>query len=84
MTGGVCAVPVVLLGGEIPCPGKRGTEGQAKRKGVIVRWGLKEAWSKGAGRRTGTGDEVWYVRDEGARNHKVLHPQGDVLYKSGV
>jgi adenylate cyclase len=47
-------------------------------------WGLKEAWSKGAGRRTGTRYEVWYVRDEWARNHEVLHPQGDVLYKSGV
>jgi hypothetical protein len=49
-----------------------------------VRRGLKEAWSESAGRRTGTGDEVWYVRDEWARDHEVLHPQGDVLYKSGV
>ncbi len=72
------------LGVRVPCPGKRGTEGQAKRKGVTVRWGLKEAWSESAGRRTGTGYEVWRVRDEWARNHKVLHPQGDVLYKSGV
>src|SRR5712692_5968629 len=71
-------------GVRVPCPGRGGTEGQAKRKGVTVRWGVKEAWSKGAGRRTGTGYEVWYVRDEWARNHKVLHPQRNVLYKSGV
>ena len=81
---GVCAVHVVLLGVRVPCPGKRGAEGQAKRKGVTVRWGLKEAWSEGAGRRTGTGYEVWYAWDEWARNHEVLHPQGGVLYKSGV
>jgi hypothetical protein len=55
-----------------------------KRKGVTVRWGLKEAWIAGAGRGTRTGYEVWHVRDEWARNHQVLHPQGDVLYKSGV
>jgi hypothetical protein len=36
------------------------------------------------GRRTGTGSEVWYTRDEGARECEVLHPQGGVLYKSGV
>src|SRR5712664_3294834 len=71
-------------GVRVPCPGRRGAEGKAKRKGVTVRWGLKEAWSEGAGRRTGTGYEVWYVRDEWARDHKVLHPHRDVLYKSGV
>ena len=37
---------------EVRCPGERGAEGQVKRKGVIVRWGLKEAWSESAGRRT--------------------------------
>jgi len=31
----------------------------AKRKGVIVRWGPKEAWSKAASRRTGTGYKTW-------------------------
>ena len=61
-----------------------GAEGQAKRKGATVRWGLKEAWNEGAGRGTRTGYEVWYARDEWARNHKVLHPQVSVLYKSGV
>jgi hypothetical protein len=49
-----------------------------------VRWGLEEAQSKRAGRRTGTGYEVWYTRDERARDREVLHPQGGVLYKSGV
>ena len=52
--------------------------------GVTVRWGLKEAQSKCAGRRTGTGAEVWYTRDERARDREVLHPQRGVLYKSGV
>lgn len=27
---------------------------------------------------------MWYIRDEWARDHKVLHPHGGVLYKSGV
>ena len=49
-----------------------------------MRWGLKEAQSKRAGRRTGTGYEVWYTRDERARDREVLHPQRGVLYKSGV
>lgn len=49
-----------------------------------MRWGLEEAQSKSAGRRTGTGFEVWYIRDEWARDHEVLHPQRGVLYKSGV
>lgn len=31
----------------------------AKRKGVIVRWGLKEAWSKRTSRCTGTGLEAY-------------------------
>jgi hypothetical protein len=41
-----------------------------------VRWGLEEAPSKRAGRRTGTGYEVWHTRDERARDREVLHPQG--------
>jgi hypothetical protein len=49
-----------------------------------VRWGLEEVQSKSAGRRTGTGYEVWYTRDEWARDREVLHPQWGVLYKSGV
>lgn len=39
------------------------------------RRGLEEAQSKDAGRRTGTGSEVWHIRDEWARDHEVLHPQ---------
>jgi hypothetical protein len=40
-------------------PGDRGAEGEDQGKGVTVRWGLKEAQSKRAGRCTGTGSEVW-------------------------
>ena len=57
-------------------PGYRGAEGKEKGKGVVVRRGLKEAQSEDAGRRTGTGYEVWYTRDERARDREVLHPQG--------
>ena len=49
-----------------------------------MRRGLKEAQSKDAGRRTGTGSEVWYTRDERARDCEVLHLQRGVLYKSGA
>jgi hypothetical protein len=49
-----------------------------------VRWGLEEVQSKSAGRRTGTGYEVWYTRDELARDSEVLHLHWGVLYKSGV
>ncbi len=49
-----------------------------------MRWGLEEAQSKYAGRRTGTRYEVWYTRNELARDSEVLHPQWGVLYKSGV
>jgi hypothetical protein len=49
-----------------------------------VRWGLEEAHSTRAGRRPGTGEEVWYTRDERARAREVLHPHRGVLYQSGV
>ena len=49
-----------------------------------MRWGLEEAQSKSAGRRTGTGYEVWCTRDELARDSEVLHPSEGALYKSGV
>ena len=49
-----------------------------------MRRDLKEAQSKDAGRRTGTGSEVWYIRDEQARDCEVLHLQRGVLYKSGA
>jgi hypothetical protein len=65
----------------------------AAQEGVVVRRGSRskdtgtgypEAQSKDAGRRTGTGSEVWYIRDEWARDHEVLHLHWGVLYKSGV
>ena len=71
-------------GVKVSCPGIRGAEGQGKRKGVLVRGRLKEAWNERAGRGTRTGYEVWYRRDERARDREVLHPQRAVLYKSGV
>jgi hypothetical protein len=43
---------------EVLVPGMRGAEGSLKRKGVTVRWGLKEAWNDRAGRGTRTGYEV--------------------------
>src|SRR5262245_6818972 len=72
---GAC-VPCMLscLGVKVPRPGIRGAEGQGKRQGVTVRWGLKEAWNERAGRVTRTGYEVWYSRGELARNSKALHP----------
>jgi hypothetical protein len=54
-------------------PGFRRAENQEKGKGVIVKWGLKEAQFKRAGRRTATGYEVWCTRDERARDCEVLH-----------
>ena len=70
-------VPCMLscLGVKVPCPGVRGAEGQGKRKGVLVRERLKEAWNERAGRGTRTGYEVWYARGELARDSKALHPQ---------
>jgi len=67
-----------------PTPGISGAEGEEKGKGVIGRWRLEEAQSKGAGRRTGTGQEVWYTWNEWAPDHEVLHPRVGVLYKSGA
>jgi hypothetical protein len=69
---------------KVLAPGVRAAEGEEKGKGATARWGLKEAQSKDAGRRTGTGYEVWYTRDERARDREVLHARGGVLYKSGV
>jgi hypothetical protein len=73
---GPACVPCMLscLGVKVSCPGVRGAEGQGKRQGVTVRWGLEEAWNERAGRGTRTGYEVWYSRGELARNSKALHP----------
>jgi hypothetical protein len=43
-----------------------------------------EAQSERAGRRTGTGYAVWYVRGEWARDHEPSIRKRGVLYKSGV
>lgn len=56
-------------------PGVSGAEGEEKGQGVAARWRRKEAEAKGAGRRTGTGEEGWGTWDEGAREHDVLHPR---------
>ena len=53
-------------------PGVRRAEGAEKGKGVIARWGLEEAQSNAAGRRTGTRYEVWYIRGERARDREAL------------
>ena len=62
-------------GVRVPGPGVRGAEGKEKGKGVAARRGLEEAQSKDAGRRTGTGYEVWYARDELARDSEVFRPR---------
>ena len=46
------------------------------RKGVIVRWGLKEAGSEIAGRRTETGYEATPTRASGHMTAKLLRPRG--------
>jgi hypothetical protein len=73
----LACVPCMLscLGVKVSRPGVRGAEGQGKRQGVTVRWGLKAAWNERAGRGTRTGYEVWYARGELARHSKALHPQ---------
>ena len=80
----VCRAWHVAYGVRVPVPGFRGAEGKEKGKDVAVRRSLKEAQSEHAGRRTGTGYEVWYARGERARDREALHPQRGVLYKSGV
>ena len=71
-------------GVKVPRPGVRGAEGQGKRKGVTVRWGLKDAWNERAGRGTRTGYEVWYSRGERHATAKPSIHNGAVLDKSGV
>ena len=76
----VCQASHRTIGVKVPEPGTGGAEGQEKGKGVTVRWGLKEAQSKSAGRGTRTGSEVWHVWDERARDREVLHsPMGRAL-----
>jgi len=70
----------------VPTPGFRRAEGKEKGKGVVARRSLKEAQSENAGRRTGTGYEVWYVRGEPRPKGGTKPSIGDrgVLYKSGA
>ncbi|MCG3155077.1 MAG: hypothetical protein DKINENOH_01679 [bacterium] len=63
-----------------PVPGFCGAEGCEKGKGVTVKWGLKEAQSRYAGRPfqgrlPEPGYEVRYTQDDRARDRKVLLPQ---------
>ena len=82
---GVCAGHgTERTGCKSPCqvsaePKARQRQGRPPRGGVRRKPTLKDA-----GRRTGTGYEVWDTRDEWARNHEVLHPRWGVLDKSGV
>src|SRR5512135_1718887 len=68
-----CPPQRIRRGGEVPVPGRSRAEGKEKGKGVVVRWGLEEAQSESAERRTGTGYEVWHTQDELARDNEVLH-----------
>src|SRR5882724_964012 len=52
---------------------------RSRARASTARWDSEEAQSTRAGRRTGTGDEVWHTRDERARAREVLHPQGGYL-----
>src|SRR5262245_595041 len=71
----VCAVHAVLLGGESPLSRYVWSRRTSEAPGRHRKGGLMEAWNEGAGRGTRTGYKVWDARVEGARDHKVLHPQ---------
>ena len=71
-------------GVQVPVPGVSAAEGEEKGKGVTARWGLEEAHSNEVGRRTGTGYEGWYSRDEQARDREVLQARWGGLDTSGV
>jgi hypothetical protein len=73
--GRVCQAWHRANGVQVPVPGLSGAEGEEQGTGVTARWRLKEAQPTRAGRRTGTGDEVWYPWDEWARDHEVLLPR---------
>src|SRR5262245_4791800 len=76
LTGSVCARHgTELTGWKSPCQVSAEPKARRRARAFIARWRLEEAQSKRAGRRTGTGYEVWYTRDEWARDHKVLHPR---------
>jgi len=64
----VCRAWHVACGVKVSAPGIGEAEGKRKGKGVVARRGLKEAQRESTGRRTGTGYEVWYARDQRARD----------------
>jgi len=47
----------------------------AKRKGIIVRWCLKEAWSKDASRWTRTGYEAYGAGRAGNDSEVQIHQE---------
>ena len=69
---------------QVLAPGVCAAAGEEQGQGVTVRWGLEAAPSNEAGRRTGTGEEVWYARGERARDRAGLQARWGVLDQSGV
>ena len=61
-----------------------GGEGLAKRKGEPARGRLKEAWSKAATRRTGTGYEAVWSGRVGKRPRSPYPPRGHDVNPAGV
>jgi hypothetical protein len=55
-----------------------------KRKGVTVRWGLKEAWSETATRRTGTGYEAAWTGTSGPMTAKSSSIEEKAVNPAGV
>ncbi len=55
-----------------------------KRKGVTARWGLKEAWSETATRRTGTGYQAVLTGTSGRVTAKSSSIEGRAVYPAGV
>jgi hypothetical protein len=80
----VCRTWHSANGVQVPVPGVSAAAGEEKGTGVTARWGLEEAPSNEVGRRTGAGYEVWYTRDERARDREVLQARWGVLDTSGV
>ena len=56
----------------------------AKRKGVTVRRGLKEAWSKAATRRTGTGYEAAWTGRVSKRSRSPYPSRVQAVNPAGV
>ncbi len=56
----------------------------AKRKGVTARWGLKEAWSETATRRTETGYEAVPTGTSGRVTAKSISIEGSTVYPAGA